>query len=201
MYFLGCVSGFSVHLHQDIFRKQALGRQYVFGKMVIVVNSLTSSSPSWSLRLTPSCPVPVLLREWAGDSVMVIAKIGGTSLKGFLASKKDKKVSLLTLLIAVPVCDAWSHWSHLATSQRKQSVLPEPWNHLTLEPTHFGLLMMRGIIYSYCVKQDCLLVCFMPESILRGKGLLISFLEPFLEHVYVDLHLVVSSHTHLPGLR
>ena len=80
---------------------------------------------------------------------MAMAKVGKTSVKGFLACKKNMKVALLAVVIVVSVCDVWNQGSHLATSQRKKSVLSKLWNHPTLEPTHVGLFMVGNTIYSF----------------------------------------------------
>lgn len=112
--------------------------RYVFCITVIVFDSVTTSPlqhghcdwlpyvqsflPSQSWLSCASCHR--LFKELAEDSVMVMAKVEGISMKSFLVSKKDTKriLSFFSLVVGMSLCDAWNHCSHLATSLNEVSI-------------------------------------------------------------------------------
>lgn len=91
--------------------------RYVFGIVAIVVDSLTSSPPhhghcGWlpygqSLLLSQSwlscAPCQGWVKEWARDSVMVMAEVEGTSMKDFLTSKKESRLPFFSSLLSLCV--------------------------------------------------------------------------------------------------
>lgn len=160
----GCMSGFDVHLRQDTFRSKLWEDSLSSVKWLLWLTLWHSVQPImvtvvYCLVSSPCTSCQVLVKEWAGDSVIVRARVGGTSVKGFLASQEDVKAPFL---LCASLC------LHLVLGTTAALSLPGgPRSHyfLTTEPsssgpTHSGLLMVRDRVYSYCLKQVCLLVCF-----------------------------------------
>lgn len=190
------------------FLEASSGKTDVFGMMLIMFDSLISSPLHPTLvtvvdSVCPVCPVkPVMVflaRDWLWNG-------HGQSWADFFEvflcfwERHKEKVFFLPLVV-VSVCDAWSSCSHLVATLTVKLVLSELWNHPFLEPIHVGLFMVWDNIYPYCLRQFCLFARFL-YSWKHPKGSrLVSSLPTALFRIHcLDLHLVFSSATWLPGL-
>lgn len=124
--------------------------RYVFGMMVIVVGSLTSSLPHPTLvtvvgSLYPvfsTKPVMAFLCSLPGVGYgMDVAKVGGTSRKCWLLRKTQREDCLFASGHCCVCMWCLGQLRPPCYNLTMKSVLSELWNHPALEPTHFGLFV------------------------------------------------------------